>query len=101
VKTFLNSLGNTIAAASNHWCKSNDHFWREADIRKTSWSACVDVEVGIPAGGMTRTEQDKGQATIIIVLPIVGFFRWGDQRKSARCCYRADDCAHRCGDTKS
>ena len=61
----------------------------------------LTVEVGIPAGGMTRTEQDKGQATIIIVLPMVGFFRWGDQRKSARCCYRADDCAHRCGDTKS
>jgi hypothetical protein len=41
--------------------------------------------------------RDEGGA----ILPMAGFSRRGDQRSSARRCHRADDCAHRRGDTKS
>src|ERR1700730_14309526 len=56
---------------------------------KTSRSACVDSGSGSPAGGMTRTENKSDRysqdlrtargATVIMVLPMVGFSRRGDQ----------------------
>jgi hypothetical protein len=100
------SLGEAHSQNERLW---NGCLWRT--FAKTSRSACVDSGSGSPAGGMTRTENKSDRysqdlrtargATVVMVLPMVGFSRRGDQRKSARRCYRTDDCADRCGDTKS